>query len=475
MRKNVIGKIIFSILFLLSISFTGYGQFGSLKGALNKAKNKAENTAKGKLKNDAKNNNSSNQSETTEKETKKEDTSKSGASKKTYYVSMNTGSNRSDGSKSKPFKNIDKAFKVISSGDIINVAEGVYSGTFDIGYWEVKKDFELYGGFNSSFSERNPVKYPTLFQPTEDAFDKTSKDAMIELFGEKGTVIDGFIFEGGKRNKYSFKAQPEGVETGKLKIGPGSKTPETVFLNLRGSGMVVRNNVFVNGSFGALRVMVTNTKGGDVLVENNIFVANRMYGLQGYGTSGEDKTSVTINVKNNTFLFSWGYAPDGQTNGEGIDIQSNVSFHIENNLLAFNVGPGMSSKRFNTNIELVGNHYFGNKTKDFWFYPSSSVKVIIDATQFDDLELDVVEGNINENVKLPLDEPYLKGFMDFRYSESTDYDPNSQANLIRSVFGMNQVGTMTTSVSMFANKYPWKKTLDLFGAVSGKGAQNFNK
>jgi hypothetical protein len=37
--------------------------------------------------------------------------------------------------------------------------------------------------------------------------------------------------------------------------------------------------------------------------------------------------------------------------------------------------------------------------------------------------------------------------------------------------GMNQQGTMSSSASMFMNKYPWKETLDLFGAHSEYGAQ----
>jgi hypothetical protein len=36
---------------------------------------------------------------------------------------------------------------------------------------------------------------------------------------------------------------------------------------------------------------------------------------------------------------------------------------------------------------------------------------------------------------------------------------------------MNQQGTVTTKVDMFANRYPLEDTLKLFGAVSGKGAQ----
>jgi hypothetical protein len=35
---------------------------------------------------------------------------------------------------------------------------------------------------------------------------------------------------------------------------------------------------------------------------------------------------------------------------------------------------------------------------------------------------------------------------------------------------MNQQGKITSSVSMFMNKYPWKESLKLFGAISTAGA-----
>jgi hypothetical protein len=45
------------------------------------------------------------------------------------------------------------------------------------------------------------------------------------------------------------------------------------------------------------------------------------------------------------------------------------------------------------------------------------------------------------------------------------------ANQWRSMLGMNLQGTMTSSVTMFANKYPWQEALSLFGNVSGFVAQ----
>jgi hypothetical protein len=53
---------------------------------------------------------------------------------KTIYVPGAAGKNNQPGTKEQPLKNIDKAIKIAQSGDTVNVAGGIYSGTFDIGY-----------------------------------------------------------------------------------------------------------------------------------------------------------------------------------------------------------------------------------------------------------------------------------------------------------------------------------------------------
>lgn len=58
-----------------------------------------------------------------------------------------------------------------------------------------------------------------------------------------------------------------------------------------------------------------------------------------------------------------------------------------------------------------------------------------------------------------IDEAYLNGFLNASYKEQTDYNPNSPANTFRQAMGMNMVGTMQSSASMFANRYRGRKHL----------------
>ena len=48
---------------------------------------------------------------------------------------------------------------------------------------------------------------------------------------------------------------------------------------------------------------------------------------------------------------------------------------------------------------------------------------------------------------------------------------DSPANTFRRAMGMNQQGTIQSSVTMWANRYPLEDALKLFGAVEGFGAQ----
>jgi hypothetical protein len=93
------------------------------------------------------------------------------------------------------------------------------------------------------------------------------------------------------------------------------------------------------------------------------------------------------------------------------------------------------------------------------------------AGEFGDVGLPSANGNINQTLKLALNESYFNGFMNAQYSEKVDYDPNSQANVIRAALGQNKQGTIQSSVTMFANRYPWQETLKLVGAHSTYGVQ----
>lgn len=109
--------------------------------------------------------------------------------------------------------------------------------------------------------------------------------------------------------------------------------------------------------------------------------------------------------------------------------------------------------------------------------PSGGGKwLFLAASQFEDAEqLKEYEGNremdANEKFINAIDPAYLRGYMGINIKSSSSYDPNSAANQVNRLFGMNQQGTEIVRASMFANRYPFEKAFALFGAVEGCGAQ----
>jgi len=397
----------------------------------------------------------------------------------TIHVSISTGKNKNAGTKEAPMKNLDKAIKKAKAGDTLLVAEGTYSGTFNIGYIEIKTPVKMYGGYSTDFSERDVVKHPTLFQPDNKTGGKSRK-ALIKLSGDlDGMVVDGFIINMGMRNSYDPKeGKPKGVEAGMLLLPPkkarGDKatvTEQCLFFNSgnKGGNITISNNIFLNSAKYAIQGGMPR---GNISITNNIFVSNRMASIEIWGTSA--KEVPTAEIAHNTVLFSWTRLKDFMDMGYGIRIMTKMQYNIHHNIIGAATLTGIDNTRFTPDerVKLDNNIFFLNKQSDLEYSPESNTKLNLSAEEFEDLEFKSVSGNVNEVPKgLPVDKAYLDGFLSARYSEEEDYDPDSPANLARELLGLNKQGKLKTSVSMFANRYSWEKALELFGAVSGAGAQ----
>jgi hypothetical protein len=395
------------------------------------------------------------------------------------HVSISTGKNSNPGTADAPKKNIDKAIAAAQAGDTIKVAEGTYSGTFSVGYITTDKPLILMGGYNSDFSARDVTKYPTLFQPDNKSGAKSRKALLSLTKDVDGMVIDGFVFDMGLRNSYSpDEGRPEGVETGMLFLPPkkaqgenATVTEQCLFIAAGNTGgdIAIRNNVFLNSAKFAIQGGLPK---GTITIRNNVFVSNRMAAIEIWGTSASQVPNAEID--HNTVLFTWSRLKDFMDMGYGVRIMTKMKYNIHHNIIGASVLTGVDHSRFNDdeNVNLDENIFFLNKQSDMQYSPASNTKLNLSADEFEDLELASVSGNRNMIPKgLPLDTAYLEGFLSARYTEEADYNPDSPANQIREMLGINKQGKLTTSVSMFGNRYPWKKALELFGAVEGIGAQ----
>lgn len=409
------------------------------------------------------------------------------ASGKAIFVSRDGGSNSNDGSREAPLKNLDKAIARADAGDTILIAEGIYSGTFDIGFFESDKPLKLYGGFTSDFAGRDPIRHPTVLQPNNASGAKSRKPILTFTKAVDGVVVDGLVFDMGERNSYDpSEGKPEGVSTGRLLLPPKKASGENATVTepclsipsaALGGEVEIRNSTFVNGASFAIQA---GMRTGTLRIVNNVFVANRMAAIEAYGTcanKGGPKSMsrcAEIEVANNTILFSWSRTADFQDMGYGVRVMTKAGYTIHHNLIGGNVMSGVDHSRFDPDdwVSLDDNLFFVNKQADLEYSPASNTSLNLTADQFGDLELASNARNRNEIPKgLAVDKAYLEGFLTARYSEQTDLDRSSPANQWRSILGLNLQGTMTSQVSMYGNRYPYEKALGLFGAVAGIGAQ----
>lgn len=409
------------------------------------------------------------------------------ASGQVLYVCITNGSNRNGGTRELPFKNIDKAIQVAEPGAEIRIAGGVYSGTLNVGFIESDKPVRLMGSFDERFSRQDIKAHPTLLQPANESA-RSSRKALLKFTRDvAGTLIDHIVFDSGERNAYSSNdGVVPGVEGGRLLLpterpSQGNATvgePLLQFVSATtGGDVTIQNCVFINGASFALQA---GHRSGKFTVRNNVFVANKMAAIEIYGTcarTGGPNTPTLcseVEIAYNTILFSWSRLKDFLDMGYGIRIMTGCSYNIHHNVVGASILAAIDHTRFNNNdwIRLDHNIFFVNKDKDLHYSPASNTRLRIDTEGFDDLEFASVTGNRNFIPDaLKVNPAYLEGYLNARYSEQADFDRNSPANQWRAALGMNLQGSLTSSATMFANKYPWRDALELFGNLQGYGAQ----
>jgi hypothetical protein len=161
--------------------------------------------------------------------------------------------------------------------------------------------------------------------------------------------------------------------------------------------------------------------------------------------------------------------------GYGIRIMTKLSYDIHDNIIGLNIMTGIDDTRFNKNewIKIDRNVVFLNKQGDLMYSePGQGTLERVSVSDFSDLEFKSIKGNTGKLLNsIPINKSYLKGFLSTRYSETTDYNPDSPANVAREIFGLPKQGRLRSKVTMYMNRYPLKDALKLFGAVKGKGAQ----
>ena len=410
------------------------------------------------------------------------------------YVSQSTGKKKGPGTKEAPFKTINDAVKKAQPGDTIYIAAGNYTGKMGASEIIIDKAVTLVGGFAPDFSARDVTKYVTLIQPKNEKND-TKGIGLLTLNPPAGPgpdlVIDGLVIDQSYMNSYhTVKGKPEGVETGMWLDPPakgandkfGSAKSYSIYKETKNryeGNIIIRNCVISNS--GMHGINISHYK-GEVKILNNVFVACRMMACA-VSCSKNQKGAVSVEFAYNTVLFSWSRTSEMTDMGYGFECMTNVTSNIHHNIFGLSVFAGVKNDKGDPktkNVKLDNNVFFLNKIADVTAVKSpNQLKLRVDEEAFEDMSdfpgMASVEGNVA--LKNPaafkgiINEAYLTAFLNATYSEKTNFDPNSPANVFRSALGINQRGTIKTKVSMYCNRYPLAEVYKLFGAYKDFGAQ----
>ena len=388
-----------------------------------------------------------------------------------YFVSKSTGSNRNNGSKNAPFKNLQKAIESVPEGSTIFVAEGNYVGILDKGNILVTKCVKIYGGYNTDFSQRDVLKYRTMVQPNA-ASNGTATGLgtmIVKVNNPNGeVVIDGLLFDRGNSISYNGRGEgkPEGVECPMMnpigipgKGGPSLdetnvltiETREIYLENPNCKQITIRNCAFVN----APNYGVAGQFHAKLLIDNNIFINTRMAACDVWG--GDAKDNMEVEFCNNTVLFTWTRLKDLGDMGWGFRYNNRTNSYVHHNIIGCSAFAGLDRIRTDIPKEKEAqkittsehNMFFQNKQGDLAL-PGGDDIVRVNCEEFEDVEqlrktngckrledLSILDGKINK--------AYLTGFI--------------------------QTVSKSKANKMYANRYPFEDALKMFGAIKGYGAQ----
>ncbi|MDY0315093.1 MAG: right-handed parallel beta-helix repeat-containing protein, partial [Bacteroidales bacterium] len=362
----------------------------------------------------------------------------------------------------------------------------------------ITKPVKIYGGYSTDFSTRDVLKYLTMVQPSPESNGTQNGQGTMQIqvkTANTEVVIDGLIFDRGNSIAYNSKGEgkPAGVESAMMQpiggagLGGPNLTQEQVlttqtaqiYLDNSKCNLTVNNCAFINAPNYGIRGMFGGTK---AVINNCIFINNRMAACE-ITKGGAISEKAEVHFTYNTVLFMWSRLKDMEDMGYGYRYMTGINSYVTNNIIGLTTFAGLDRGRIDSDRNKEAqrittaehNIFFLNKQADLTI-PGGGKFMRIWVQDFEDVEqLAEVDGNKTltdpKVFKGIINEAYLNGFLAASYKETTSHDPNSSANQFRQAMGMNMTGTMTSSASMYANRYPWKEALLFFGAIDGYGAQ----
>ena len=366
-----------------------------------------------------------------------------------YYVSRNTGRGRI-ASKEQPAKDLGNIIAKLQPGDVIHLAEGVYTSRGDQGADEINVPVSIIGGYNADFTKRDPWgAHRTVLTGTNHIDGLTTPRIYIKTHLKHRTwvgdiVIDGVIVDNGPRNRYKDekelcilrKANP----AKEVNASPGSAGIKV--LVGKETNVTVRNCIVMNTAPMEGALSVQGNQNSKILIENNIVVNNTGNGIQclsaWHARPGNGLPS--FRVINNTVLFTWKPDAIASNSGNALSMDTSIELVAEGNIFGFSDRGGVDNIKKCQTITLKDNLITASKKFDYReFNTKMTIEEIEDESDFMSYES---TGNITKAIQVPVSSEWAKVYASRKEISRAQVDAqakahNNDANALRSMLGLN--------------------------------------
>lgn len=378
---------------------------------------------------------------------------------KDWYVCKETGRGKA-ATKERPAKDLGYIIPLLKAGDVVHIAEGVYTSRGDMGSDIIKEPVSIIGGYDKTFSKRDPWgAHKTILTGTPKITGSTMERLFIDLSKNRTLrdkpveiLIDGLIIDNGPRNRYKtdqellvLRSADNVKELNASSSRPGIYVDATRQENAK---VIIQNCIVMNvgSSLGAYYLKLY--KGSEGALLNNLAINNTgdaFYLTSSWKSSNPDEWPK-YRLENNSALFTQKYDGASQSHtGNGLMMDAELKAVVKGNVFAFSDVGGINNIKGSKDLLLLENLFTGNRKLDYSEknvnqigHTDMSIMEIEDEAFLLDYEsLD----NVSEKIQVPVSEAWASAF----YSREVDLRAkidaaakaeNSDINAVRSMLGL---------------------------------------
>lgn len=402
----------------------------------------------------------------------------------TYYVCAATGRGQL-ATREQPARDLSVVVPKLQPGDVVYLSGGVYTGRMDEGSDLIEVPVSIIGGWNDSFTARDPWGAHKTVLTGNNVYMKSSLERLAILTDraykdwDGEIVIDGIIVDNGPRNRYHLnqnlailrKADPAGGQN------PSPNTPGIKVRTGQRTRVAVRNCVVMNTAPTQGAIDLQLNKGGSAIVENNLVINNTGEGIMCKTNWHSPDAPPRFLLRNNTILFSWKYDPIGSFGGNAIMMDGNTVMTIEHNLLGFGDFGGVNNVKQCKALTLANNVFFGHKAYDYKEY--NTKMGLADTEDYAQYLTPQSGGNTTATPLLPIPKSWSEIYLSRRDISREEVDAsvtvsNSGENQVRGILGLPLQGNaVKTDAEIFLPLLPLADlNLPAFQRHNGAGCQN---